>query len=25
VLIAWGGNRKYSAPASLGRIYHGRE
>ncbi len=25
VLIAWGGNRKYSAPASLGRIYHGSE
>jgi len=25
VLIAWGGNRKQSAPASLGRIYHGTE
>jgi simple sugar transport system permease protein len=25
VLIAWGGNRKQSAPASLGRIYHGAE
>ena len=25
VLIAWGGNRKHSAPASLGRIYHGSE
>jgi len=25
VLIAWGGNRKYSAPASLGRIYYGSE
>ena len=23
VLIAWGGNRKQSAPASLGRVYHG--
>ena len=25
VLIAWGGNRKQSAPASLGRVYHGSE
>jgi general nucleoside transport system permease protein len=25
VLIAWGGTRKYSAPASLGRVYHGSE
>ena len=25
VLIVWGGNRKHSAPASLGRIYHGSE
>jgi simple sugar transport system permease protein len=25
VLIAWGGNRKQSAPASLGRVYHGTE
>lgn len=25
VLIAWGGNRKLSAPASLGRVYHGSE
>ncbi len=25
VLIAWGGNRKYSAPASLGRVYQGSE
>lgn len=25
VLILWGGTRKYSAPASLGRIYQGRE
>jgi simple sugar transport system permease protein len=25
VLIAWGGNRKHSAPASLGRVYYGRE
>lgn len=25
VLIAWGGNRKQSAPASLGRVYHGVE
>lgn len=25
VLIAWGGNRKHSAPASLGRVYHGTE
>ena len=25
VLIAWGGNRKHSTPASLGRIYYGRE
>ena len=25
VLIAWGGNRKQSAPASLGRVYHGAE
>jgi general nucleoside transport system permease protein len=25
VLIAWGGNRKHSAPASLGRVYHGNE
>ncbi len=25
VLIAWGGNRKLSAPASLGRVYHGTE
>ncbi|MCJ7531916.1 MAG: ABC transporter permease [Anaerolineales bacterium] len=25
VLIAWGGNRKYAAPASLGRIYYGSE
>lgn len=25
VLIAWGGNRKHSAPASLGRVYYGGE
>jgi ABC-type uncharacterized transport system permease subunit len=25
ILIAWGGNRKHSAPASLGRIYYGSE
>jgi simple sugar transport system permease protein len=25
VLIAWGGNRKQSAPASLGRVYQGTE
>jgi len=25
VLIAWGGNRKYSAPAMLGRVYQGSE
>jgi len=25
VLMAWGGNRKQSAPASLGRVYHGSE
>jgi general nucleoside transport system permease protein len=25
VLIIWGGNRKQSAPASLGRVYHGSE
>jgi simple sugar transport system permease protein len=25
VLMAWGGNRKHSAPASLGRVYHGAE
>jgi ABC-type uncharacterized transport system permease subunit len=25
VLIAWGGNRKQSAPASLGRVYLGME
>ncbi len=25
VLIAWGGNRKHSAPASLGHVYHGTE
>jgi len=25
VLIIWGGTRKYSAPASLGRVYHGSE
>ncbi len=25
VLIAWGGNRKHSAPASLGRMYYGSE
>ena len=25
VLIVWGGNRKQSAPASLGRVYHGSE
>lgn len=25
VLIAWGGNRKQAAPASLGRVYHGAE
>jgi general nucleoside transport system permease protein len=25
VLIAWGGNRKHSAPASLGRVYQGSE
>ncbi|HLO17780.1 MAG TPA: ABC transporter permease [Anaerolineales bacterium] len=25
VLIAWGGNGKQSAPASLGRVYHGSE
>jgi simple sugar transport system permease protein len=25
VLIASGGNRKHSAPASLGRVYYGRE
>ena len=25
VLIAWGGTRKHSAPAGLGRVYHGSE
>jgi simple sugar transport system permease protein len=25
VLIAWGGNRKHSAPAGLGRVYQGSE
>jgi simple sugar transport system permease protein len=25
VLIAWGGTRRHSAPASLGRVYHGTE
>jgi simple sugar transport system permease protein len=25
VLIAWGGTRKHSAPASLGRVYYGSE
>jgi simple sugar transport system permease protein len=25
VLIAWGGTRKHSAPASLGRVYQGSE
>jgi len=25
VLIVWGGNRKHSAPASLGRVYYGSE
>lgn len=25
VLVIWGGTRRYSAPASLGRVYHGRE
>lgn len=25
VLIAWGGNRKHSAPASLGRVFYGSE
>lgn len=25
VLIAWGGNRRQSAPASLGRVFHGTE
>ena len=25
VLVAWGGNRKHSAPASLGRVYQGSE
>lgn len=25
VLMAWGGTRKQSAPASLGRVYHGSE
>jgi hypothetical protein len=25
VLIIWGGTRKQSAPASLGRVYHGTE
>ena len=25
VLIAWGGNRSQSAPASLGRVFHGAE
>jgi simple sugar transport system permease protein len=25
VLIIWGGNRKQSAPASLGRVYQGSE
>ena len=25
VLIAWGGNRKHAAPASLGRVYQGSE
>jgi ABC-type uncharacterized transport system permease subunit len=25
VLIAWGGTRKYAAPASLGRVYEGTE
>jgi simple sugar transport system permease protein len=25
VLVLWGGTRKYSAPASLGRVYQGTE
>lgn len=25
VLVAWGGHRKHSAPASLGRVYYGSE
>ncbi len=25
VLIAWGGTRRHSAPASLGRVYQGSE
>jgi ABC-type uncharacterized transport system permease subunit len=25
VLIAWGGNRKQSAPASLGKVYQGSQ
>jgi simple sugar transport system permease protein len=25
VLVAWGGNRRQSAPAALGRVYHGTE
>jgi general nucleoside transport system permease protein len=25
VLVAWGGHRKYAAPASLGRVYYGSE
>ena len=25
VLVAWGGNRRHSAPASLGRVYQGSE
>lgn len=25
VLILWAGNRRYSAPASLGKVYHGSE
>ncbi len=25
VLIIWGGTRRYAAPASLGRVYHGTE
>jgi ABC-type uncharacterized transport system permease subunit len=25
VLIAWGGNRRHTAPAMLGRVYQGSE
>jgi len=25
VLVLWGGNRRHSAPASLGRVYQGSE